>query len=179
LAPEVTLQALARRFAALTAATDAKVHAANLIALVLAWNTPFYPLYVYFAAGPAGMRWTMLNLLVFPVFAAVPFITRQHPLAGRALLVAAGTLNTTLCIWLYGEAAGEQLFLLPCVTIAILLFRRSERAVMAGLLLLPVAAYFMLGHYGSPPFPHGASLLGLNVASVGVLTAFLAWVFAE
>jgi hypothetical protein len=95
------------------------------------------------------------------------------------LLVTAGTLNTMLCTWLYGEAAGEQLFLLPCVTIAILLFHRAERAVMAALLLLPVAAYFMLGHYGMPPFQHGWSLLGLNVGSVGILTAFLAWVFTE
>ena len=167
------------RLRALTGSHDPKVRAANLIALVLAWNTPFYPLYVYFAAGPAGLRWTLLNLVAFPLFAAVPFITKQHPLAGRVLLVIAGTLNTMLNIWLYGEAAGEQLFLLPCVTIAILLFHRNERAVMAGLLLLPAAAYLMLGHYGVPPFPRGAHLLGLNAASVGVLTAFLAWTFAE
>jgi hypothetical protein len=170
-------------FGRLVAADDPRTRAANLIAVVLAWNTPFYPLYVLAAAGSAGAGWTLLHFAVLPVFAAVPWVSRRRPVAGRMLLVAAGTLNTMLCIWLYGEAAGAQLFLLPCVTLAIMLFYRNERAAMVAMLALPVAAYFMLGHYGTPPFVRSDAalrhLLGINAASVGTLTAFLAWMFAE
>ena len=162
----------------LVAADDPRSRSANVIALVLAWNTPFYPLYVLAVAGTGGFPWVLLNLAVLPAFAAVPAVSRIHPLAGRALLVIAGTLNTMLCIWLYGEAAGEQLFLLPCVTLAITLFP-GRRALMASMLALPVLAYFLLGHYGTPPFVYSAAqyrrLIGLNGVSVGTLTAFLAW----
>jgi hypothetical protein len=33
------------------ASDDPRVAAANLVAMVLAWNTPFYPLYLRGAAG--------------------------------------------------------------------------------------------------------------------------------
>jgi len=174
--------ALRASFARLVAAEEPKARIANILALVLAWNTPFYPLYVLAAAGPPASSYTLLNLAVLPIFAAVPLVTRRHALLGRALLVVAGTLNTMLCIWLYGEPAGAQLFLLPCITLAIMLFHRHERLVMGAVLALPILAYAMLGHYGTPPLVYSAAqyrhLLSLNAASVGTLTAFLAWTFA-
>ena len=166
------------RLAALVAADDPLSRRANVIALVLAWNTPFYPLYVVAVVGAGGFPWILLNLTVLPAFAVVPAVSRRHPLIGRMLLVVAGTLNTMFCVWLYGEAAGAQLFLLPCVTLAIMLFP-GRRLLMAGMLALPAFAYFILGHYGMPPFIYDAAqyqrLMALNSLSVGALTAFIAW----
>ena len=176
------MTAIGARLGRLVAADDPTTRRANVIALVLAWNTPFYPLYVVFVAGSGGFPWILLNLLVLPAFASVPLISRRHPLSARVMLVTAGTLNTMLCTWLYGEASGTQLFLLPCIILAIMLFPR-RRFFMGSMLVLPVVGYLILGHYGSPPFANDAAqyrhLLNLNVVSVGVLTAFLAWSFAE
>ena len=38
-------------FAAYLAHPDARVATGNLVALVLGWNTPFYPLWLRWAAG--------------------------------------------------------------------------------------------------------------------------------
>jgi hypothetical protein len=104
-------------------------------------------------------------------------------LTGRALLVLAGTLNTVVCSWLYGAAAGAQLFLLPCISLAVLLFRASERAVMVPVLACPVAGYFLAGQFSRSPLGLSAvqssHLLGINAVSVGILTGFIAWAFAD
>ena len=169
------LFAAARRYAA---ADDPRVAAANLVALVLAWNTPFYPVYLLGAAGAAMRNAAWLTLCAFPVFLAVPAITRRHHLWGRVLLVIAGTGNTLFCTWLLGEASGTQLFLLPCITLAALLFRRTEPAALFSLLASPILAGVTLdGRYPTSPFAcSGGScggLLWLNAISVAVLVAFL------
>ncbi len=156
------------------AADDPRVGAANLVAMVLAWNTPFYPLYLLGASGHA----TWLTVSVFPVFLAVPAVTRRNGFMGRVLLVLAGTVNTLFCTWILGEGSGTQLFLLPCISLAALLFRREERGALFVLLALPVVAGAALhGHYPVSPFVCSglgcAGIVWLNAVSVAVLTAFL------
>lgn len=53
--------------------------AGNKVALVLAGNTPFYPLYLAAVAGADGMPWPLMTLFVFPFFLMVPAISRHHP----------------------------------------------------------------------------------------------------
>ena len=160
------------------ASGDPRVAAANLVAMVLAWNTPFYPFYARAAGGMGMWPGAWLTLCVFPVFLAVPAVTRHWPYWGRVLLVTIGIGNTVFCTWLLGEASGTQLFLLPCITLAALLFRREERAALFGLLVLPVILGVALnGRYPVSPFVCSgvgcAGLVWLNGFSVAVLTAFL------
>jgi hypothetical protein len=166
---------LLRRYAA---ADDPRVAAANVVALVLAWNTPFYPLYLLGAAGASIRDAACLTLCSFPLFLAVPAITRWNPLLGRVVLVLGGTANTLFCTWVLSEASGTALFLLPCITLAALLFRRTEIKALAPLLLLPILAGVVLnGRYPYSPFACGgeacAAILWLNALSVAVLLAFL------
>ena len=166
---------LLRRYAA---ADDPRVAAANLVALVLAWNTPFYPLYLLGAAGATMRDAAWLTLFSFPIFVAVPTITRWNAFWGRVVLVIGGTANTLFCTWLLSEASGTALFLLPCITLAALLFRRAEITALASLLILPIlAGIAMSGRYPTSPFACGgaacASILWLNAVSVAILLAFL------
>jgi hypothetical protein len=161
---------------------DGLAAAGNLVALVLAGNAPFYPLYVVFVAGAGGMPWLLLTMASFPFFFAVPAIARRNSLAGRIALALVTTLNTVFCSWLLGEAAGTELFLLPCATLASLLFRRSERLLMLPLAGLPVAAYLLLhGRYPAPPFLYPpdayASLFSMNAVSAGMISIFIGIVF--
>ena len=167
--------AFARRYAA---SDDPRVAAANFVALVLAWNTPFYPLYLLGAAGATMGEGVWLTLCAFPVFLAVPAITRWQGTLGRVFLVGAGTANTLFCTWLLGEASGTSLFLLPCITLAALLFRRSEVKALFPLLLSPiVAGMAMNGRYSFSPFACAgaacAAITWLNAVSVAILLAFL------
>src|SRR5271157_3708027 len=95
--------ALVRRYAA---ADDPRVAAANLVAQVLAWNTPFYPLYLLGAAGATMQDAAWLTLCSIPIFLAVPAITRWSAIWGRVVLVVGGTANTLFCTWLLSEASG-------------------------------------------------------------------------
>lgn len=157
--------------------------AGNKVALVLAGNTPFYPMYVVGLAGSGGMPALLMTLFSFPFFAMVPAISRRYPLLGRATLSLAGSVNTVFCTWLLGERSGTELFLIPCITLASLLFGTGERIWMLPLAALPLAAYILLhGHYGSPPHVYQdaayASLFSMNAISVGTLSIFLGIVFS-
>jgi len=160
------------------ASDDPRVAAANLVAMVLAWNTPFYPLYLRGAAGEGMWPGGWLTLCVFPFFLLVPAMTRRSPLWGRVLLAVTGAGNTLFCTWLLGEASGTQMFLLPCIALAGLLFRRSETVPLFSLLGLPILAGILLdGRYPASPFVCSGSgcagLVWLNAFSVAILTAFL------
>jgi hypothetical protein len=167
------------------AANDAPLAAAgNKVALVLAGNTPFYPLYVVWLAGSGGMPWLLMTLLVFPVFLAVPAIARRNPLLGRVTLSLAGTGNTLFCSWLLGEKSATELFFLPCITLSGLLFGVNERAVMLPLAALPLVAwYFLHGKFAAPPYLYPddgyAALFAMNAISVGTLSIFLGIVFSS
>jgi hypothetical protein len=163
---------------------DPLAAAGNLIAVVVAWNTPFYPLYVGWVAGWQGMPWALLSWCSLPFFAAVPAVARRSPLAGRVILPVVGTVNTLFCTWVFGTAAGEQLFLLACIMIAALLFRPRERLVMLATAGFPMLAYWLLeDRFPAPPHRYDAvseaGLTSMNAASVACLIVFVGIVISS
>ncbi len=172
--------AFGRLFAAIRdyiADDDPLVAAGNSISLVVASNQPFYPLYILWAVS--GSVWpSFYTFLSTPFFLAVPALARRSSLAGRALLPLAGIGNTILSAKLFGEASGVELFLGPCIMIAALLFRRSERFVALLIVALAILIFASLhGGYGTPfhMYTEGeyARFLRLNAFSVATLTAFV------
>ena len=162
---------------------DPLTSAGNLIAVVVAWNQPFYPVYLYFLVDK-DIGASLLMLLWTPLFLAVPAVARRSSLAGRMLLPATGIANTVFCTKVFGEAAGVELFLAPCVMIAAMLFRRAERVWMLALVGLGLAAYLGLhGRYGAPLHLYSAeassAFLALNAVSVGTLIAFVGLTFSN
>lgn len=163
------------RIRAYAAHPDPRTAIANTVALVVAGNTPFYPLYLWWMLGDL-VPITLLTLCSFPFFLAVPALARRNALAGRAALPVIGTLNTVFCTWVLGRGSGTELFLLPCVLLATILFGPGERRVMLPVLALPFAVHLLGGgRYGAQPFTdqQSAAMLGLNALSVGCLVAFI------
>lgn len=163
--------------AAYVAHDDPLVRAANVIALVVAGNQPFYPLYVYWLVGHDVVP-TLSTFLSTPFFAAVPAISRRDSRWGRAVLVLAGMANTVMVTKILGPASGVGLFLLPCLLLAAAFFRPAERALSLGLLALGGALFFGLeGRYGTPicrcTVADDAALTTLHLASVGALVVVI------
>ena len=161
---------------------DPYIAAANFVALVLAWNQPFYPLYLWFILGSdawVGLPCMLLGLAFF----AIPALTRRWPLFGRAVLPVIAVFNTVLGMATMGEASGIALLLLPCGMLTAILFRWRERFAMAALSALPLAAWLAArGHPGFPPVVFApdqyAALLTMNAVSAGCLMVFLGWILA-
>jgi hypothetical protein len=110
-------------------------------------------------------------------------VAHRFPLAARIMLPVVGTVNTAWCSVLLGQAAGEELFLIPCGMIAVLLFRPRERLLMTAVALTPLAAHWLLaGHYPVPAHVYTASqyaaLASMNAISVAMLTGFVGIVFS-
>ncbi len=162
--------------------TDPMAKVACTVALIVASNQPFYPLYLYAIVGKlAWPAW--FTLLTTPLFVAVPAVARRHPLAGRAMLPIVGVANTALSVKLIGLNTAVELFLLPCVLLAAILFRPNERMTMIPVLLAPLAAYFIIdGALGSPLQLFDAesysSIVALHAVSVASLTAVVGFLFA-
>ncbi len=170
-------------FQAWRRADDPQVAAANTVALMVAWNTPFYPLYVWWAAGSDGMPYALATWCSLPFFAVIPEVAKRAPRAGRAMLPVVGVVNSLFCSWLLGGASGTELFNLPCVLLGGLLFRPSEpwlKYTMTGLPLVVLFAFH--GRYGSPPHVYTAeqyhALFSMNLFSVATLFGFLGLLFA-
>jgi len=170
-----------QRLRAYPANPDARVAACNMIALIVAWNQPTYPLYLRWVVG--GDAWVAcITFLSTPVFLAVPWVARRHPLAGRALLPLAGIGNGILSRWAFGAASGVNWFLLPCAIIAVLAFRRSEWRTMIGLVALTALGFatmrfvdpLPLGHFTPADY---ARFFRLNAYSVAILCAVIGWNF--
>ncbi|MBD0413839.1 hypothetical protein ICI42_04135 [Tianweitania sp. Rool2] len=156
---------------------DPLVRTANMIALVVVFNQPFYPLYLYWFVSPnfEAAYWTFLST---PFFLAVPMVSRMDAMAGRALLPVAGIGNTMLSAKAFGDASGVELFLLPIVLIAFVVFRPKERLHSFALAGLSLAVYMVMhGGYGEPfhrfTAEEYASFIRLNATSVGMLTALV------
>lgn len=174
---------LLRRLWAYAASQDPRVSAANTVALVIVGNQPFYPLYVYALVGVDAWP-TLLTFLSTPFFAAVPALARRRPLAGRVLLPLTGIGNTLLCAKVLGPATGVEAFLLPCLALPSILFRRREISVALGLAALPPALFLALhDRYGAPLHAYGpeaaAALTRLHAASVACLMVLLAVLFVR
>lgn len=171
------------RYKAYGANADPLAAACNSIALLVAWNQPFYPFYVHWIVG--GDAWlACITWLSTPFFLAVPFVARRSSMAGRALLPIAGIGNTVLSSWAFGPGAGVALFLIPCALIAAFAFRRSERRVAVALVLLALATAIglrlihavPLGHYDADAYER---FFHLNGYSAVMLSAIVAWSFRK
>jgi hypothetical protein len=161
---------------------DPAAAAANLVALVIAWNGPFYPIYVIALIGWDGVP-SLLTMLASPIFFAIPWLMRRNTLAGRAALPLVGTLNTFWSLELLGPQTGIDLFLLPSTVLTALLFRRHERSAMLAVLALALGAQFLpASTFGAPIATlapdEAAQLAAFNLDSVLILLAFLAWQLA-
>ena len=155
---------------------DPAAETANVVALVVGWNGPFYPLYLIAVAGPHAAA--ALTMLATPLFLSLPLVSRRSSQAGRFGLVLVGTLNTLWCMKLLGPASGVDLFLLLCVVLAALLFRERERIAMWLAVALPYAAWFVPASViGAPVMQFGpggmARLHAVNATSVLMLFVVL------
>ncbi len=167
------------RFQGYVAHPDPRTALANMVALLIVSNQPFYPLYVYWIVGnPAWI--TVVTFLSAPFFFAVPALSRRNALLGRILMCVAGTFNTVLCMWAFGTASGVELFYLPCILLGAILFCATEKAAAAFCVGLPMAAYLALhGRLGAPlhvftPAEY-TSLVSLHAISVGSLIALIGY----
>jgi hypothetical protein len=175
--------ALMERVRRYTDNPDPMAKVAGTLALVVASNQPFYPLYLYAIVGKQAWP-ACLTLLTTPLFLAVPAVARRYSLAGRAMLPIVGAVNTVLCVKLIGLDTAVELFLLPCILLAAILFRANERMTMIPVLLVPFAAYFLFDSRLSAPlqtFDAGsyASIVALHAVSVASLTALIGFLFAS
>lgn len=162
---------------------DPRAAIANTVALVIVSNQPFYPLYLYWAVSPV-ISPSYVTFLSTPFFAAVPAVMRRSPLLGRSLLLVAGIGNTWLCRVAFGPAAGVEVFLIPCLMLALLLFRRSERVFALGFIAFAFSSYLLPAALpGVPLYLYGpseyASFQRLNFLSAASLTALIGWLFVD
>jgi hypothetical protein len=81
-----------RRYAA---HPDPATAATNVVALVVASNGPFYPLYVLALIG-WDHTGAWLTMLASPLFLVVPALSRASPRAGRAALPLIDITNTVV-----------------------------------------------------------------------------------
>jgi len=175
--------ALMERVRRYTDHPDPMTKIAGTVAVVVALNQPFYPLYLHAIVGKqAWPSW--LTLLTTPLFLAVPVVAKRYPLAGRAMLPLVGVFNTVLCVKLIGLNTAVELFLLPCILLAAILFRTSERPAMIPVLLVPFTAYFLVdGRLGAPlqafVAESYASIVALHAVSVASLTVLIGLLFAS
>ncbi|MCJ8150231.1 MULTISPECIES: hypothetical protein [Shinella] len=161
---------------------DPRVAAANVIALVVASNQPFYPLYLFWLVSD-DITAAWFTFLSTPFFLAVPAVSRWNDTAGRALLPLAGIGNTVLSAWLFGTASAVEVFLIPCGVISLLLFRPRERLVALAITALAFGVFLLLHDLYGPPLAHYdaaeyAALSRLNLISASTLTAFVALIFS-
>ncbi|MGQ2905506.1 MAG: hypothetical protein ACT6RL_06285 [Neoaquamicrobium sediminum] len=162
---------------------DPLVASANFIALLVASNQPFYPLYVYWLAT-TNIEPVWYTFLSTPFFLAVPALSRWNTVAGRALLPLAGIGNTILCAQLFGVQSAVEIFLIPCAVLAILLFRPAERTIGFAIAGIAFMAFLLLGsRYGTPLVAYDveeyAALVRLNASSAGLLTVCAALIFSN
>ena len=120
--------------------SDPRAAGCNTIALLVASNQLFYPLYVYFAVS-GHIAPTLLTFLSTPFFLAVPAISRRSPVLGRALLPLTGLANVVVSAKAFGAASGAAMFIVPCALIAAAFFRPSERIFALALLALALAIF--------------------------------------
>jgi hypothetical protein len=172
-----------RALKAYAAHTDRRAATGNTLALVIAANGPFYPLYAVAMIGAAGWP-VFLTMLSSPFFAAVPRVMQRDTYAGRIVLLLVATLNSVWCAKLMGADTDVDLFLLPCAVLAALLFLREAWWLRLIALSFPVAAFILLRPiYGAALLTFSAAdaarLVTLNRYSVGVLIGFLGWQFSR
>jgi hypothetical protein len=182
--PIAAIQALVRHQSAYASHPDPTAAAINLIALMLAWNGPLYPVYVIVLTGRDGLPWCLATMLISPFFYAIPWLSRLSSRAARLALPVVGAANTLWCMKLFGVASGVGLFLFPCIVLSGLLYRYSERMLMFPLLGVMLALEFVPARlFGAPIVQfspdEAASLSALNAGSVAFLLGFIVLKFID
>jgi hypothetical protein len=182
LAPHLTrladfLREVWRWVGAYTAHPDPRVASCNSIALLVASNQPFYPLYVHFSVS-RHIAPVLLTFLSTPFFVAVPAISRRSSVFGRALLPLTGLANVVVSAKAFGASSGVAMFIVPCALIAAAFFRPSER--LFGFALLTLALTIFLGIDSAVIEPlhtysqtQYAAFVRLNTLSASALVALL------
>lgn len=175
-------EALWRRWAEYAANDDPLTEASNRLALILASNQPFYPLYVRWITGESSGS-LALTFISTPFFLASPWIAKCFPGVGRLWFPVVGAINTFFCGFVFDVSSGVEWFLVPCVVIAFLSCRATERTafIIYGVTL---AGGFALLHerYGAPLFRDEVSqgaLRSLNAYSAFVLSVIAAWMLGR
>ncbi len=162
---------------------DPLTAAMNTVALVLASNTPFYPIYLYVVLGRDATQAVLLTLASLPFWCAVPVLARRSGLSARVLLTVISVVNTVWCTKVLGFDAGIPLFLIPCIMLATLGFHHTERGIIFGLTALTFLAYGLVRYAPLHPLLHldaaqNYTLVTLNGFSVACLCTFLGFCFA-
>ena len=178
----VDVTAIRRRLEAYAHDEDPLTRASNRLALILAANQPFYPLYVWWITGKMDAA-LALTFISTPFFLASPWVTKRLSAARRLYFPAVGALNTFFCASVFGAASGVELFLAPCLVIAALSCRATERRALAVFVVALLGAFILLhGRFGSPDFlsgrEHYQALLSLNAYSAATLCAIAVWMFS-
>ena len=163
---------------------DPLVGAANLIAVLVGLNLPGYAICAGLVAGPGGFPAALLTFSASPLFLALPAVSRSRPNLSRALLPIIGTINTLFSTWVLGEPSGTQMFFMPVLMAAALLFRRGEAWLMLPLVALPAVAFLAAdGRYPLPPhfFDSAAAgaLRSTNALGVTCLTISMGLIFSR
>ncbi|MGE3645998.1 MAG: hypothetical protein AB7F96_19300 [Beijerinckiaceae bacterium] len=162
-------------------ASDPVVRANNVVALLVASNQPFYPIYVRYLAGDDGGA-SFLTLLSTPFFLAVPWLSRQREWLSLAAVPFTGLINAALATIALGPKAGIEWFLLPCALAAAFAARRAGRFAMA-LTFSAGAAVFGCAHFSvQDPIAHFdaealAALYRLDAFSAIGLSVFIVYRF--
>ena len=163
---------------------DARTAAAVSIAWLIAFNKPFYPLYVWWIAG-ADAAWASAPTMIGGIlYLAIPFVAKRTPFAARAMLPLVGLADTLFATKLFGATAGTELFLFDCALLAVVVFdAREYLATWAVTAAIFVAAVGLHGRYGAAlngwTPADAARLFDLNAYSVASLTAYIAWRFSR
>ncbi|BCH00697.1 hypothetical protein EFV37_15040 [Mesorhizobium loti] len=177
------LARLWRRVAGYAAHPDPLTSAANWIALVVAWNQPFYPLYLWAAVGADKIAPSFLTFMSTPIFLAVPAVAKRHALAARVLLPLTGIANEIVSTKAFGVGSGVEIFLVPCALIGAALFRPSERAIGLFVVGLSAMAYFIPHRFFGEPLAgytaaDNSAMAGLNALSAATLIVFIGWLLS-
>ena len=155
---------------------------ANTGAAIVWTHLPAYPLLVWWLVGRPVWP-AFLQFAVWPLFVAVPLLSRRHPTASRTLFVVAGVGNTLLCVKAFGTASAVGWFLLPCLIIAATFFRLAEWKVSGALSLATAACALVLPRLGAPLHAYTPSqneaFASLNHWCVGCLAAYLVVIAAR
>lgn len=173
-----SLAHLWRWVAAYAAHDDPLTAAANWVALIVAWNQPFYPLYLWWIVGADKVAPSFLTFLSTPFFLAVPVVAQRHSTAARIMLPLVGIANGVVSTKAFGLGSGVEIFLIPCALLGAALFRPSERGIGLAVVALCLAAYFIPDRfYGAPLASYDAAdnagMVGLNAVSAAALTVFI------
>jgi hypothetical protein len=164
--------------------SDPLVEASNWVALIIGTHLPFWPLYVWWSAGAQALPSALFTVALAPIFCFVPLLSRWNGLLGRVATLVAGVGNTVFTIWILGENSRTDLFFAPCVALAAISFRRSERWLMLFFVTLPLAVWYYLEHHPLTPIhvygeEAAQQMVMLNVTSVIVLIVSIGWMQAS